>query len=227
MSDLKNRAARPTQSDVRHIWEERYQVPREPSSYEDDWFERWSDTLAFVQGGQVLDAGCGPGGDTLRLMNHGLRVVGLDFSLGALKIARGHTRCPVVQSDVCDGIPFRSATFHLIVASLVLHYFNHDTTKSILRALRDCLVPGGRILMRLNSTDDVQFGAEGNPLVEPDVHLVGGVPKRFYNRERVEQLLGEGWCVLEASERSSDRYSRTKRLWEICAERADAHPSLR
>ncbi|SVA95677.1 uncharacterized protein METZ01_LOCUS148531, partial [marine metagenome] len=24
MSDLKNRAARPTQSDVRHIWEERY-----------------------------------------------------------------------------------------------------------------------------------------------------------------------------------------------------------
>ncbi|MDP6984726.1 MAG: hypothetical protein QGG05_16750 [Candidatus Latescibacteria bacterium] len=57
MSDLKNRAARPTQSDVRHIWEERYQVPREPSSYEDDWFERWSDTLAFVQGGQVLDAG--------------------------------------------------------------------------------------------------------------------------------------------------------------------------
>jgi SAM-dependent methyltransferase len=176
LSDLKNRAARPTQSDVRHIWEERYQVPREPSSYEDDWLERWSDTLASVQGGQVLDAGCGPGGDTLRPMNHGLRVVGLDFSLGALKIARGHTRCPVVQSDVCDSIPFRSATFHLIVASLVLHYFNHDTTKSILRALRDCLVPGGRILMRLNSTDDVQFGAEGNPLVEPDVHLVGGVP---------------------------------------------------
>lgn len=78
MSDLKNRAARPTQSDVRHIWEERYQVPREPSSYEDDWFERWSDTLAFVQGGQVLDAGLVRNGDDPSGL--GLTVAGDDLA---------------------------------------------------------------------------------------------------------------------------------------------------
>jgi SAM-dependent methyltransferase len=220
----------PTPVDIRQVWEERYRVPKVGTPGDDDWLARWQESVDAAWGQRGLDIGCGPGGDTVRLQAHGLPVVSLDFSFEALRrvqALRAETAGPatsvaasmLVQSDLSDGLPFHARSFGLITASLVLHYFNQQTTQRILSGLRDGLIPGGRILMRLNSTDDIQFGAQGNSEIEPGVHLVGGVAKRFYGRNEVMGLFDAGWRVVEATQQASDRYSRTKQLWEVCAER--------
>jgi SAM-dependent methyltransferase len=210
----------PTQADIRQVWEERYRVPKVGTPGDDDWLARWRESVDAARGQRILDIGCGPGNDTMRLQARGLQVVSLDFSFEALRRVRtAAAASTLVQSDLADGLPFQPGSFGLITASLVLHYFNEQTTQRILSELRDCLIAGGRILMRLNSMDDVQFGAQGNPEIEPGVHLVGGVAKRFYGRDEVMGLFDGSWRMVEATEHASDRYSRTKRLWEVCAER--------
>ncbi len=165
--------------------------------------------------------GCGGGWDSQFLRNSEFDVVSLDFSIRALRQARESGLNPgrLVQADITEGVPLRSRSFGLIVANLVLHYFRWDTTMRIMDELARCLKTGGKILVRVNSTEDIEFGATGNPEIDPGLYLVAGVAKRFFDRESVSRLFDDKWNVLDVCERTSERGSRTKRLWEVLAER--------
>jgi len=106
-----------------------------------------------------------------------------------------------------------------VVASLVLHYFPWRETLDLVERIRAALVPGGMLLCRVNSTNDVHFGAVGHPLIEENYHSVDGQPKRFFSRASVLALFAQGWAVQHVEEKVVHRYAQPKWLWEVVAER--------
>jgi SAM-dependent methyltransferase len=91
-------------------------------------------------GMQVLDAGCGPGGNSAWLLP-GNHVTGLDVSPEALRFARDrHPEMTVRRGDITD-LPFADESFDLVLVITVLYLVDDDV-----RALREVtrvLRPGG------------------------------------------------------------------------------------
>ncbi len=96
-------------------------------------------------GYRVLEVGCGNGNVLGSLKPACARgtLVGLDFYLEGLRIARRRVACPLVRGDL-DRPPFDRA-FHLVGMFDVLEHFPDD--RGVLRQVSGLLVPGGRLLL--------------------------------------------------------------------------------
>ena len=71
----------------------------------------------------ILEAGCGTGKWINMLEDNGLKVFGLDFSMGMLKIARGDkSSLNLVNADAVQ-IPFKDNYFDLIFCVNAIHHF--------------------------------------------------------------------------------------------------------
>jgi SAM-dependent methyltransferase len=81
--------------------------------------------LPPVTGKRVLDAGCGPGAYTKRLVDMGAEVIGIDSSprMVALAKRRLKGRATIVEADLSRPLEFLgSSSFDLIVSALTLDY---------------------------------------------------------------------------------------------------------
>ena len=96
----------------------------------------------FPEGKIILDAGCGPGIFSKALAGEN-EVIGLDFSLTMLKLAR---TCDLtaVQGDVTV-LPFKDNTFDVIYCTEVLQYLN--TPDELLTEIMRTLKKGGNLLI--------------------------------------------------------------------------------
>ncbi len=94
--------------------------------------------------GCALDLCCGTGAmlEVLRPITRELPV-GLDFSQGMLRVARG-VRTPLVRADALAP-PFDEA-FDLVTCFSALGHFFPSEHETLVRAIRRCLRPGGRFL---------------------------------------------------------------------------------
>lgn len=206
--------------DAREEWDRIFSSLEEAPSAEDAWLERWLDLLNPRLESPVLDLGCGAGEDARFLSSRGFRVVAADSSEKALEItgrrAPGARR---VRMDLTRGLPFTSAHFGAVVASLSLHYFPWPKTVEILGEVRRCLVPGGHLLARLNSTNDSHYAAARKEPIAPNFFLLGGSPKRLFDRDDVVALFSAGWEIESAEELTTARYGYEKTLWEVVATR--------
>lgn len=91
----------------------------------------------------LLDAGCGPGGNSLFLKDFGA-ITGLDPSGEALRYARGEAYTTLVQGSVTE-LPFQNASFDIVAALDVIEHIEDDT-----RALQEMfrvLKPSGLLLL--------------------------------------------------------------------------------
>jgi SAM-dependent methyltransferase len=80
---------------------------------------------------RVLDAGCGPGGNSAWLDEYG-EVVGVDISAEAVRLARSrHPEIDVREGDIMD-LPFADQSFDLVLAITVLAMVADDA-----RAVRE------------------------------------------------------------------------------------------
>ncbi len=209
-------------TDSQLVWDSRYAgmrakgVQPEP----DPWLDQGVESLSISQGQITLDLGCGVGSDTRTLAAHGFEVVSLDFSIEALRTAQ-QSLSPrrLLLGDIREGLPFSSEAFQGIIANLSLHYFRWHETEGIVQDVRRCLRQNGFLLVRLNSINDVNFGAVGNPEVEPGLYLVQGTLKRFFDRESIVRLFRVGWEVVNLEERTTARYRNEKHLWEVLVQR--------
>jgi len=99
-------------------------------------------------GDRVLDLGCGTGELSCHLAAAGLQVTGCDISPNMLLHAAAATgaRCPAWVRLAPDWrrLPFRPATFDLVVAASVLEYVVEPGT--VLRECGRVLRPGGVVL---------------------------------------------------------------------------------
>ena len=190
----------------------------------DPWLDRWLPLIAERGGGEaILEIGCGSGADTATLTAAGCRVVAFDLSPDSVTLARARVPSATISCrDVRD--PFPLANCGVIIASLSLHYFSWQETRTIFARLRDALGEDGVLLCRLNSTADRNFGACGHPEIEANYYRVDGQPKRFFDRAAIDALFADGWDMLSCEHFTTRKYVRSKALWEVVAQAASAGP---
>lgn len=204
------------------IWDARYErvrreertIPAEP------WLDAWLDRVPARDPKRALDVGCGSGHNARLLLDRGFDVTAIDFAPTALELCR--REAPGARTEMIDvrnGLPFEDGAFELVVADLSLHYFPWDTTMAVVRDVARCLVPGGLLAARFNSTGDVQYGADrGAPVGgDPRFRAVRGIEKRFFTGACVRRLLPAPIRIESLKEKTTRRFGSPKVLWELAA----------
>jgi len=187
----------------------------------DPWLDRWLSLLDERAGGRaVLELGCGDGRDTATLNAAGHHVIAIDLSRLAILAAK--VRVPNATfycQNILDPFPVEENGAGVIVASLSLHYFPWIETLNLVQRIRQTLQPMGMFLCRLNSTNDVNFGAIGHEYLSENYYLVDDQPKRFFDQQSVNSLFSDGWNVVNIEQTIINRYALPKSVWEVVLER--------
>lgn len=185
----------------------------------DDWLDKYVSILCASGGTPILDLGCGSGNDSLYLSERGYGVISCDISEQKLTSVRRHVPGAVCMLvDLRAPLPFEDQRFHVVVADLSLHYFSwHDTVRTV-GEIRCILKTGGVLLCRVNSTEDVRYGAGQGVLIEDNYYLINGKTKRFFDRGQLEELFSD-WDVLNMCDYQMDRYEHPKLLWEAAVKK--------
>lgn len=185
---------------------------------DDPWLDRWLEVMGPPRPDlTVLELGCGGGLDTEVLVETGYGVIAADLSETQLRrCERVAPAARLVLLDVREPLPFADASFQAIMASLCLHYFEWDRTERAMGEIHRCMCTGGRLAVRVNSTNDVNHGAVGHPEIGHLLYDVDGRHKRFFDRESLDRLL-EGWHVSSANEMTIGRWELPKVVWEVFA----------
>jgi ADP-ribose pyrophosphatase YjhB (NUDIX family)/ubiquinone/menaquinone biosynthesis C-methylase UbiE len=99
-------------------------------------------TARLAPGVRVLDVGCGPGRDTIRLAEKGFDAVGTDLSFGMLQegAARG-VLAPLIQADMAN-LPFRRGSFRGLWVCASLLHISKEQVGNVLRELERVVHPG-------------------------------------------------------------------------------------
>ena len=137
-------------TDVKQHWEERYgQRDRIWSGHVNRWL---AEIVAPLTPGRALDLGCGEGGDSLWLAEHGWDVVGVDISETALGRAaeeagkRGLTeRVRFVQTNLSESFP--EGVFDLVSAQFLQSMVHLDRERIFAAATRALTVGGVLIVV--------------------------------------------------------------------------------
>lgn len=180
----------------------------------DDWLDKYEEVLARCER-DVLDLGCGVGNNTLYLLEKGYAVVSCDYSSVALKkLKQDIVGARTELVDISQPLPYEDGKFDLVVADLSLHYFSDDTTKSIMKEIKRILTDGGVLLARVNSVEDVNYGANQGVKIEDNYYEVNGYNKRFFTKEDAKKYFSIVGHV-EIEEREMNRYTKPKKVIEI------------
>jgi SAM-dependent methyltransferase len=135
--------------DVKQHWEQRY------AERERIWSGRVNSHLAAIAAplapGRALDLGCGEGGDTLWLAEHGWQVLGVDISETALSraAAEADTRgladtVRLRQIDLSQSFP--DGTFDLVSAQFLQSLVDLDRDR-IFASAAQAVAPGGLLVI--------------------------------------------------------------------------------
>lgn len=183
----------------------------------DDWLEQFSDIIDSCEF-PVLDLGCGGGNDTLVFLQKGKDVSVCDQSSNAIENIKKNF--PEIDEAKCfnmlDGIDFPDYSFGIVCADLCLHYFTEEDTEKILREIRRVLIPGGHVLVRVNSIKDTNYGAGQGEEIEPHLYKTeDGMLKRFFDADDVEEFFA-GFKILSCEEQKLHRFHAEKTLYCIC-----------
>jgi SAM-dependent methyltransferase len=183
----------------------------------DPWLEPWLPLILQHAGDStILEIGCGSGADTAVMAAAGLKVLAFDLSPQAIAKAQALvSSAQFLVRDTRDDFPVALNSTQVVIASLSLHYFTWRETVALFERVQQTLLPGGLFVCRLNSTQDINFGAAGHPAVEDNYFLVDGEPKRFFDREAVDAIFRRGWKIISLEHRVTDKYIQQKSLWEI------------
>lgn len=129
---------------------DRYASLRYAGIIQKDFMYRELGVGGAIEGKKLLDFGCGTGETSTQLAALGASVIGMDISpeLIALSRRRAHLdgvadRIEFLTADLMQDPP-ATDTFDLILCSAVLH---HVDFRVVLPVLRNCLKPGGKIVI--------------------------------------------------------------------------------
>jgi SAM-dependent methyltransferase len=180
----------------------------------DLWLDKHVGILEASRNSPILDLGCGSGNDSLCLAERGFQVVSCDISEAAVAAVKKHVpdaRC--MAFDMLEGLPFEDNSFSVVIADLCLHYFSWDDTARIVRNIRRILKSGGVLLCRVNSVNDVNYGAGQGEILEENFYSVNGQTKRFFDQKQLDALFPAGKSSI--SGRPPRQVGQPKMLWEL------------
>jgi SAM-dependent methyltransferase len=139
------------------------------------WFNQLIDDLQFralsralalaavPPGARFLDVGCGTGRWVRRYGELGFSIVGVDATIGMLKMARVHnTRAPLT-AGLAQSLPFSDAAFDCLSDITVVQHIPYGLQSKALKEMVRVLKPGGRmILMELICGKDSHTGKDSH-----------------------------------------------------------------
>ena len=109
----------------------------------------------------ILDAGCGTGAHLAAIAAAGTRVVGIDFSLGMLRVARrADVGRLLVQADLQTPFPVRRGVFDAVLCALVSEHLTAPAP--FFTAAFGALRPGGRLVFSAFHPELAAAGVEAN-----------------------------------------------------------------
>ena len=81
-------------------------------------------------------------------------------------------------------------------------------------------MPNGHLLLRVNSTNDNNYGACSGEKIEDNFYLVEDkekkkMPKRFFDEADIREFFKD-WEIEYINEEKMDRYGNGKILWKVC-----------
>ncbi|HET8625402.1 MAG TPA: class I SAM-dependent methyltransferase [Gemmatimonadales bacterium] len=160
-------------------------------------------TVPWRPGIRVLDVGAGAGRHARVFAAAGAWCVGFDLSAVLLRRARVVTGAPLVRGDM-RRLPFRPNSFDLAVNLFTsFGYFLHDDEHAaVIAALRQTLVPGGRLVLDFLNADTVRAA-----VAAADAQVDSTTP------DVTRQLSADGRYVLKTIRAPADRtYTERVRL---------------
>jgi SAM-dependent methyltransferase len=183
----------------------------------DDWLDKFMYILEQSKDVPIVDLGCGYGNDTLYLCERGYKVISCDYSEEALKRLQYFIPDPDTRLfNMLDGLPFPNDSVKVLIADLSLHYFSSEDTCRVIKDISRVLTTGGTLICRVNSVDDIEFGAGQGIRLEDNFYDIDGKLKRFFDRKQIDCFFSD-WGMEHVCECEMNRYPKLKRVWEIAA----------
>ncbi|OPY48675.1 MAG: hypothetical protein A4E49_03424 [Methanosaeta sp. PtaU1.Bin112] len=144
------------------------------------------DLPAVPEGSLVLELGCGDG-KTLVALPGGCRVVALDVSSKALRLARSvRADAAFIQADA-GCLPLRDSSFDAVFAFHVASHLLADARRALAAEAARVLKPGGRLFFRDFSDRDMRAG--GGVEVEPATFRRGsGIFTHYFTEDEAVAL---------------------------------------
>ncbi len=204
----------------KEYWDKKHQHNKRNNIQIDDWLDKFSEIIEATSL-PIIDLGCGSGNDTLCLIQRNKEVIPCDQSANAITCIRENF--PEIKEAFCfdmlDGLPFNDEFCDIIIADLSLHYFRSDDTERIIDDIYRVLKPEGYLIFRVNSVNDVNFGAGKGKQIERNLYQTSdGRLKRFFDREDIV-LFFDRFKLEYIQEKSMERYILEKKLYEGCVKK--------
>jgi len=185
----------------------------------DDWLDKYGEVFDASKDTSVIDLGCGFGNNTLYLYEQGYQVISCDFANAALKRLSHFMPNPLMLLfDLRSPFPFEDGVAKIVVADLCLHYFPAVETIGIIGEIRRILVDGGWLFSRVNSVNDIYYGAREGIAIESFYYDRNGYRKRFFDESSLRSFFAE-WKIEALHEYEMSRYKKPKIVWEIAAQK--------
>jgi ubiquinone/menaquinone biosynthesis C-methylase UbiE len=160
-------------------------------------------------GARVLDTGCGPGWDTVRLRELGLRACGLDRSRGMLNEARGRG-VPLLLGDM-RALPLHDGALDGLWACASFLHIPKQDGPAVLREFRRALRSGGALYIGVKAGVGERWVEQGPAQQSPGQQRFFA----FYQADEFDQLLADsgfrlldGWINKDSRGRPEDWINR-------------------
>lgn len=121
--------------------------------------------------------------------------------------------------NMLQGLPFESNSCELIIADLCLHYFKSNNTFNIINEIYRVLRKGGNLIFRVNSINDINYGAGQGKEVEHHLYLTSDNRlERFFNEEDICSFFSS-FEINYLTEESTIRRDGEKILYTVCVKK--------
>ena len=202
-------------SENKEYWNSIYLGRKHNKPQYDLWLDKYKEILDVSKNQTIIDLGCGTGGDTLYLKKRGYSVLSVDNSDEALASVKNNILNSETKNlNIAERLPFEDESIQLIIADLSLHYFNDNTTKKIIKELKRVLKAKGHLIIRVNSINDINYGAGEGEEIEKHFYLSKTGFKRFFDEEDISSYFYE-WDIEYLEEDKIDRYGNDKKAFEV------------
>ena len=120
------------------------------------WKKEYGEFEGGIHGKKVLDVGCGFGRDSKHFAENGFNVIGIDASLGMLKLAE---KVPLAQFMLMDmlKLSFKDKSFDGIWCCASLLHVRHEEAAFVLKGFKRVLKQGGILFVSVQEGDGERY----------------------------------------------------------------------